>query len=170
VKKVFLVKSAEISRCPCCGSELKVCGRRKRKYIKSYGTKVTLIIRRLRCKACKKIHHELPDILVPYKRYQNECIESAISDVENCTVAAEQSTLYRWRKWFRDLSGYFVDSIVAIKLQQDFKANENLSRSRGTALEGIISLFEHKGQWLAQLVRMLINSKMWIQTRSAFLS
>lgn len=167
---MFFVKSAEISRCPCCGSELKVCGSRRRKYIKSYGTKVTLIIRRLRCKVCKKIHHELPDILIPYKRYQNECIESVISDLKNCTVAADQSTLYRWRKWFSELRQYFIDSMVAIQLQQDLKANENLSRSRGTALEGIISLFERKEQWLTQLVRKLVNSKMWLQTRSAFLS
>lgn len=167
---MFFVKSVETSRCPCCGSELKVYGSRRRKYSESDGTKVTLIIRRLRCKVCRSIHHELPDILVPYKRFKNECIESVITEVENCIVAADQSTLYRWCRWFRDLSGYFVDSIVAIQLQQDFKANENLSRSRGTALEGIASLFERKDQWLAQLVRMLVNSRMWLQTRSAFLS
>ncbi|WP_307545897.1 DUF6431 domain-containing protein [Paenibacillus sp. V4I5] len=31
-----------------------------------------LVIRRLHCSQCLKIHHELPDCIVPYKRYESE--------------------------------------------------------------------------------------------------
>ncbi|WP_242966792.1 DUF6431 domain-containing protein [Desulfosporosinus sp. FKA] len=30
----------------------------------------------MRCVNCRRIHHELPDCLVPYKRYESTCIES----------------------------------------------------------------------------------------------
>ena len=53
-------------------------GSRKRAFISSVGERIVLIIRRLKCKACGRVHHELPDILVPYKRYSSESIEAVI--------------------------------------------------------------------------------------------
>ncbi|MEW5785724.1 MAG: DUF6431 domain-containing protein, partial [Bacillota bacterium] len=47
-------------------------GSRKRTFINEAGEREILIIRRLRCKNCKRVHHELPDIIVPYKRYNSE--------------------------------------------------------------------------------------------------
>ncbi|MCF8567984.1 DUF6431 domain-containing protein [Alicyclobacillus tolerans] len=67
-----------------------------RGYIQSSGKSVKLIIRRLQCRDCKKIHHELPDILVPYKRHESASIEQAMREVVPA-VAADESTLYRWR-------------------------------------------------------------------------
>ncbi len=64
---------------------------------------VVLIIRRLRCCECEKIHHELPDILVPYKRYGNESFEVVVSGDNNHSVAADESTIYRLRSWFDSL-------------------------------------------------------------------
>ncbi|MGB4509265.1 MAG: DUF6431 domain-containing protein, partial [Syntrophomonadaceae bacterium] len=52
--------------CPCCSGGLKVIGSRPRKCVNSVGERITLIIRRLRCVKCQRIHHELPDMLVPY--------------------------------------------------------------------------------------------------------
>ncbi|WP_391563866.1 DUF6431 domain-containing protein [Paenibacillus cremeus] len=34
-----------------------------------------LVICRLRCTYCRKIHHELPSCIVPYKRYDSACVE-----------------------------------------------------------------------------------------------
>ncbi|WP_328592491.1 DUF6431 domain-containing protein [Paenibacillus cymbidii] len=64
---------------PCCGGCLGAVGSRPRVCYVSSGEKRTLIIRRLYCKACERIHHELPDMLVPYKRYDAESIERAVS-------------------------------------------------------------------------------------------
>ncbi|MGI6649770.1 MAG: DUF6431 domain-containing protein [Bacillota bacterium] len=47
-----------------------------RVFINDVGNQNVLVIRRLRCRHCHRIHHELPDILVPYKRHSSESIES----------------------------------------------------------------------------------------------
>ncbi|MGI6435620.1 MAG: DUF6431 domain-containing protein [Syntrophomonadaceae bacterium] len=43
--------------CPCCSGKLKVIGSRQRKCITASGEKIVLIIRRLRCIECNRIHH-----------------------------------------------------------------------------------------------------------------
>ncbi|NLU51226.1 MAG: hypothetical protein GXX09_12680 [Syntrophomonadaceae bacterium] len=60
----------------------------------------------LGCVECKRIHHELPDMLVPYKRHVRESIEAAVSGDEALTVTADESTLWRWRRWFTELAFY----------------------------------------------------------------
>lgn len=60
------------------------------------------MIRRLWCPSCKRIHHELPDFLLPYKRFISACIEKAFRGQDG-TVCCENSTIYRWRRWLRDL-------------------------------------------------------------------
>lgn len=47
------------------------------------GDSRTLLIRRLRCGDCGRVHHELPDIVVPYKRYDSETIEEILSPKDN---------------------------------------------------------------------------------------
>jgi hypothetical protein len=64
--------------CPVYGEILFVIGVRKRKLINAEIDKQTLVIRRLRCKECRVIHHELPDIVVPYKRHCAETIERIV--------------------------------------------------------------------------------------------
>ncbi|WNR45672.1 DUF6431 domain-containing protein [Paenibacillus roseipurpureus] len=34
----------------------------------------------MRCNGCRQIHHELPECLVPYKRYESTCIEDVVSE------------------------------------------------------------------------------------------
>jgi hypothetical protein len=106
--KVFFIKSAEEISSPCCNEKLKVIGSRSRKYIKSDGSHHTLIIRRMRCIACRKIHHEIPDILIPYKRYDNESIEATLTTKNELSVAAEKSTIKRWISWFNSLKDYML--------------------------------------------------------------
>ena len=54
---------------------------------------MVLSIRRLRCADCKRIHHELPDILVPYKHHVRESIETTITAETQMSVIADESTL-----------------------------------------------------------------------------
>ncbi|WP_425059359.1 hypothetical protein SCACP_40490 [Sporomusa carbonis] len=65
VNSVFFVRSMEQIPCPCCGDHLYVIGSRRRKYLSSQSLPKVLVIRRLKCCHCCRIHHELPDILVP---------------------------------------------------------------------------------------------------------
>ena len=66
------------------------------------GEKLSLYIRRLKCPHCLRIHHELPDFLVPYKRFIAACIEIAIGKQYD-RLSCENSTIYRWRIWFQRL-------------------------------------------------------------------
>ena len=101
---MFFVKSVEQNPCPICDGSLKVIGSRHRGCTNSAGDAIDLIIRRLRCHDCRKIHHELPDILVPYKRHASESIEAAVTGDDYLCVAADESTIRRWRRWFEEVA------------------------------------------------------------------
>ena len=131
--------------CPCCSGQLKVIGSRQRKRINASGEKVNLIIRRLRCIECNRIHHELPDMLVPYKLHVSESIEAVVSNDSELSVISDESTLNRWRKWFNEKVDYFQG-----------------------CLESITIRYGDAPGWLARVVRPIANLNLWIHTRSAF--
>ncbi|MDI6915211.1 MAG: DUF6431 domain-containing protein [Desulfitobacteriaceae bacterium] len=106
------VRSAESVSCPCCGEQLSVIGSRKRKCKNSDGQTKVLIIRRLRCTHCHRIHHELPDCLVPYKRYDCASIEQTVTETAKATdIAADEATLYRLNIWFYRQLPYLLDAL-----------------------------------------------------------
>jgi len=65
---VFFVTCAEPVKCPGCNGSLVVIGSRNRTMLDDDRNRVVFRIRRLHCKPCSRIHHELPDQCVPYKR------------------------------------------------------------------------------------------------------
>ena len=104
---LFFVQSEEVHPiCPYCKTMMHRYGRRWRTALLADGQKMSLHIRRLRCPCCQRIHHELPDFLVPYKRFIAVCIEKAIQKKAN-GICCENSTIYRWLKWFQALLGKF---------------------------------------------------------------
>jgi uncharacterized protein YbaR (Trm112 family) len=155
--------------CPVCEHELHVIGSRRRKGRKPTGDRITYVIRRLRCANCKRIHHELPDLLVPYKRYEAACIESVLHSEPNSDVAADDSTLYRWRLWFAQFWPYWVACLQAISLRFGISV-ERSSVSSPSALQQIGRYVGHHKGWLARLVRPIVHSQLWVHTRFAFLS
>jgi hypothetical protein len=167
---VFFVRSGEQHRCPCCDGALKVIGSRKRGYINELGERVVLIIRRLRCETCKQVHHELPDILVPYKRYSSKSIEAVVTGEEMLSVGADESTISRWRKWFRGLANHFLGSLISIAYRYGKSAAEEKSELPGSLLQRIWCYVGDGPGWLARVVRPVVNANYWLQTRSAFLS
>ena len=145
----FHVNSYEVNACPVCGYTVAVIGTRRRKFINTTGDKQTLIIRRLRCKDCRVIHHELPDILIPYKRHCAETVENVVSGNED-NVCCENHTIRRIKEWWAACRLYF---------------------------EGILSSLREKyGDVLSlepaprEIVRAVTNANFWIHTRSASLS
>ncbi|RYL96481.1 hypothetical protein EWH99_13730 [Sporolactobacillus sp. THM7-7] len=169
---MFLVKSTEKVPCPCCGEKLNVIGSRRRNYRERSGEKKVLMIRRLRCTDCQKIHHELPDFLVPYKRYQAECLEKALSEPETCDVAADDATIYRWRNWCCDLGAYWISCLHAIHLrfQLDKTPVNPMPTDSLTVLERLGQIVGSEAGWLSRMARPIANVNLWVQTRSAFLS
>lgn len=167
---MFFVRSGEQNFCPCCGGSLKVIGSRKRGYSKETGERVILIIRRLRCLICYRIHHELPDILVPYKRYGSESIEAVLNCDKTLAVAADESTISRWKKWFSDLANHFLGCLISIDIISNKNTVEEKSDLPQSSLQRIWRHVGDAPRWLARTVRVIVNTNYWVQTRSAFLS
>lgn len=108
-----------------------------------------MIIRRLRCARCEKIHHELPDILVPYKRHCAETIEKIITG-KTAEVICEESTIRRIVTWWAVVLPYFIN--ILNSLNAKFK----------TTFEQSIAPRE--------IIRAVVNAHLWVHTRSACLS
>ncbi|CAB3389576.1 conserved protein of unknown function [Kyrpidia spormannii] len=155
--------------CPCCEGALGVIGSRRRGCVRASGEKIQLIIRRLRCGRCRRIHHELPDILVPYKRHEALGIEAAVSEPPADHVGAEESTLRRWRHWFAGWAPYAAGCLNALAHRFGFPV-ESSSTCPQSALRRIGRLVGEASGWLARAVRPMANANLWVQTRSACLS
>jgi len=164
----FFVISHEKSICPCCSGVLECVGSRPRTCINEASDKQKLIIRRLHCEGCRRIHHELPDLLIPYKRYESKCIEAVIEENTLLTVAADESTIRRWREWFRRIVEYLAGCLEsaatrfgigeAAKPKDGYLSPPERIKRQAGAEEG----------WMAKAVRTATNMNLWVHTRSAF--
>jgi len=94
-------KSKEPRKCPLCEGNMFVRDSKCRRVILSTGEELTFRLRRLKCKKCRTLHVELPDLLVPYKHYSRDAIEQALSGTLTF-CPAENSTIYRWSKELRE--------------------------------------------------------------------
>ncbi len=166
-KHKIKVKSEEESICPVClGEILNVIGSRNRSALESNGEKLTIVIRRLRCITCKKIHHELPDFLVPYKRYLGECIE-AIIEGEHEQIACESSTIYRLRRWFEAIKVHIKGSLASVAARN--KVDIRMAAD-GSTLNMIKVYVSKEPGWLSRAVRIVVNTNNWVHTRNAFMT
>ena len=130
-----------------------------------------LVIRRLRCVNCQRIHHELPDCLVPYKRYESIAIESVVSEGSGLSdVAADNATMYRMRAWFNTMLPYLLSCLnsIAIRLGQDPVKEPSVPTL--SAHQRIGLYVGHASRWLARIVRPIVNANLWVHTRLACLS
>ena len=112
----------------------------------------------------------MPDILVPYKRYSSESIEAVVTGGKDLSVEADESTINRWKRWFRALANYFLGCLISITARYGKVAAEERSELPRSPLQRI---WHHVGDgpgWMARVVRPVVNMNLWVQTRSAFLS
>lgn len=151
---------------------MSIIGTRDRKVIDSTGVSRVYNIRRLRCSNCRRIHHELPDFLVPYKRYGSECIEMVLTNPDHHSVAADDSTLSRWKSWFHYYAEYWVGCLnsILLRVNQEVGSLALTSAKAGNAPQRLGRLVGDANGWLARVVRPIVNINFWIHTRSAFLS
>lgn len=168
---VFFVRCAEVVPSPCCGEKLKVIGSRKRKLVCENGESHVLVIRRLRCVCCRTIHHELPDCIVPYKRYGSSCVEQGVSEqAATLAVAADDATLRRWKGWFHKQSTYWLGVLQSIAIRFHRNPVKIWSRPSQSAHHPFGPYVGDAAGWLARIVRSVVNANLWVHTRSAFLS
>jgi hypothetical protein len=143
------IASYDVNICPICGEMLVVIGSRKRKVIGSTGVGMILIIRRLRCKECHAIHHELPDMVIPYKRHCAETVEKIIGGQKD-GLPCEESTIRRIRAWWAVCRLYFESVLVSLREKYGmFLSAKSAPR---------------------KIVRAVANANLWVHTRSALLS
>ncbi len=166
----FFVRNLEQVSCPCCSGKLSAIGSRKRGFIDNLGKNIVLRIRRLHCKVCNSVHHELPDILVPYKRHCSESIESVLTPGQTLCVAADNSTIRRWRIWYAELRRHFLGCLNSIVISLSRQTAENTACSPRSRFQRVIDFVGNASGWLARIVRPVANTNNWIHTRSAFLS
>jgi len=153
--------------CPHCQSELFPYDRRNRKYRDEDGDWKTLVIRRLRCSnaRCRRIHAELPDFLVPYKRYKVGSIEAVLTGIAQI-IPTEESTRQRWKKWYRQLRDHFLGVARSVWRQQaeverTLFASPSIKKS---------SNWDETAFTLAELVSLTVNSGNWLTTRTALVT
>ena len=167
LKPVFFVRSLEPFFCPCCHStQGKVIGSRNRKVLEIDETSgdlqdKVLRIRRLQCRSCLKIHHELPAILVPYKRYAAAIIEAVLEEVD---VAVETSTIQRLRVWFEGITCHLMGVLHTINRDDTMEKTP----VTGTALQRLRKYVGNAPGWLRRVVQNVVKRNAWVQTRSAF--
>ena len=83
--------------CPCCKGKMSVRDSRKRKVILADGREQIFFLRRLQCKNCRRVHLEMPDLMLPYKHYAKQVICCAL-DSGFLDCPADNSTIVRWKK------------------------------------------------------------------------
>ena len=120
------------------------------------------MIGRLRCADCRRISHELPDMVIPYKHYESDTIESELSESgpaqEKC-CPAENSTMNRWKHWFFLRHTFFEEALSTIREQHVCAS---------VLILPLYPLYRQPEGWLRILARGLVNSDLWRQTRSAW--
>ena len=152
---VFRVTTNEVCICPICVGKLIKKGLRTRflTRIKAGATeddyypyeKICLLIQRHKCKSCGKIHHQLPDCIVPYKRLSSDIIEGIIKEPEEPTLI-DEVTVKRILEWWLLMVAYILGVAPSLKQKHQVSIKPE--------------------QKLVQIVRALANSHLWPGTRS----
>jgi hypothetical protein len=118
-------------------------GTRERVYYKSEQEKRTrqvLVIRRLYCEKCKRIHHELPDCLVPYKRYGAIPIEKIVTG-QGENVCGDNTTR-RIRAWWKAVKPYFLAVLITLTAKFD------VSFGNAPAFREIVRAVANSNNWV----------------------
>ena len=113
--------------------------------INSAGDKEKLKIRRLVCDKCKRIHHELPDCIVPYKRHCAETIEKIINGKNN-DAPCNSSIIRRVLSWWNIVLPYFLHIIKSLSEKYNVKFGEPPA--------------------FVEIVRAAVNSNNWVFANS----
>jgi hypothetical protein len=108
------------------------------------------------------LHTVIPNIIQPYKHYDSLAIQGVISGGgDDC--AADNSTMYRWRKEFKEAMPDIEERLCSIYAAET--DNHVPLMHEGMTLGGIM---EYESDWLSCVMGLLINSGHRLCTRFAF--
>jgi hypothetical protein len=93
-----------------------------------------------------------------------------VSGDVNLTVAADESTISRWKQWFATVANHFAGALFSIAIRYGIESVERESNLPQSPLQRIWQHVGNAPHWLARVVRPVVNANYWVQTRSAFLS
>ncbi len=165
-RHLFLVRSREpIPPCSVCGGALQGDKTVTRQRWRPSGEIHQLILRQFRCDRCRRYHRELPDLLVPYKRYDAESIEAGLLHDPDISVAADDSTLARWRQWFGEWSPVAAQGLRALAQRSGARGADPIpSRPLPPLLRRLGPWVGDAPGWLARAVRPLVNARLYAFT------
>jgi hypothetical protein len=152
-------KSEQMAACPECSHSLKYRDSRLRIRKVHGGGSDQLLIRRLKCSHCKRLHTELPDVLAPYKHYTTEVIEDvvdAVIDSDDLETEAYpcEATMHRWNAWlfYNQLR---IDGLLKSVGYRRLGFSEVFLKSGLSLLAGIR---ETGAGWLGTILRVIYNA------------
>lgn len=93
-----------------------------------------------------------------------------MSGNDRLDVAADDSTIARWKNWFKTMSNHFIGCLISVAARYEKETVIDLSILPKSVLKRIFFLVGDLPSWLARVVRTVTNLNNWIHTRSAFLS
>jgi hypothetical protein len=147
--------------CPQCDSPLRPwrwCLRIRRR---ASGETESLNVPILRCDACGRSHRCLPDCLVPHKHFDVESIEAGLQEGMAAAVAADETTIRRWHRWFELFSGYAEGILVALHTRGVVAEPVDRSRPLPTILHRLGPYVGDAANWLARVIRPMLHAGYW---------
>jgi len=139
--------------CPACSGRFSVRDNRRRHVIQQDGSRKTYLLRRLRCKECRRIHTELPSCIQPWKHYSVATVERVLDGRrEDCP--AENSTQRRWRDSFKRLE-IQIEGALKSAWERTFRKVYPLLSQKLTLLDQLMS---GGSGWLVLVNQLLIHS------------
>jgi hypothetical protein len=158
------IRPTRDSICPQCGGALKYRDSRKRGVKNLFGEARCFFLRRLRCTVCGRFHTEIPDIILPYKRYDAETIQSVLDGEESATAcAADDSTMHRWRASFAEAEADMGQRIASV-----YACEEDALVPIVSGVDVIAHIRSAKPRWLPFVMKLLIMAGHVPCTRFAF--
>lgn len=151
--------------CPCCGGDLYVHGTCKRN-LKVTGGKVTLRLRVMECSKCETTHREMPNGLVPYKRYSAEMLcaifNGHLPENDKDAKSVDALTSPKWDEYADDVC------MCDISIRQRIIEWLLWFLARGQDMEETYSSLISADSICSRLkyyVRIIVNSGRWEQHR-----
>jgi hypothetical protein len=98
---------------------------------------------------------------VPYKHYDAESIEGVLADPEGTDVAADESTILRWRTWFAAWAVYAQGILTSLSIRFDQPVVHS-SMSSQSVLHVLGRFVGLAAGLLTRAVRPIANSHAWV--------
>ena len=111
--KYCVIQGIESIPCPICGGRLYHYDTRDRSVRIDEERHYHLMLRRLRCVGCMKLHLELPDFLLPRQRCFKSVIERAVNK-KPVAIVKDPRTPNRWKRWWRTWENYLKDALSSL--------------------------------------------------------